>query len=226
MLFAGRGNERARRGDRREPRACRSATSSSSTFANGEIYCRLRRERPRRRRLRAPEPLRADQRPHHGAADHDRRRQARVGEAHHRGRARSTGTRARTGRPRVASRSPRASLADLLTVAGADRVVSVDLHTGQIQGFFDFPVDHLTAVPLLADHLAKQLERRRRGRLARRRRRQARPALRQLPRGRTASRPTSPSSTSAGRRARTTSPIATEVVGRRVEGRSASSSTT
>src|SRR5439155_12019992 len=44
-------------------------------------------------------------------------------------------------------------LADLLTVAGADRVVTVDLHTGQIQGFFDFPVDHLTAVPLLAEHL-------------------------------------------------------------------------
>src|SRR6476619_3390510 len=49
-------------------------------------------------------------------------------------------------------------LADLLTAAGADRVVSVDLHTGQIQGFFDGPVDHLTAVPLLADYLAKQVE--------------------------------------------------------------------
>jgi ribose-phosphate pyrophosphokinase len=45
-------------------------------------------------------------------------------------------------------------VADLLTAAGADRVVSVDLHTGQIQGFFDFPVDHLTAVPLLADHVS------------------------------------------------------------------------
>jgi ribose-phosphate pyrophosphokinase len=45
-------------------------------------------------------------------------------------------------------------LADLLTVAGCDRVVTVDLHTGQIQGFFDMPVDHLTAVPLLAEHLA------------------------------------------------------------------------
>ena len=41
-------------------------------------------------------------------------------------------------------------LADLLTVAGADRVVSVDLHTGQIQGFFNNPLDHLTALPLLA----------------------------------------------------------------------------
>jgi ribose-phosphate pyrophosphokinase len=49
-------------------------------------------------------------------------------------------------------------LADLLTVAGADRLVSVDLHTGQIQGFFDGPVDHLTAVPLLAGHVARLLE--------------------------------------------------------------------
>ncbi len=49
-------------------------------------------------------------------------------------------------------------LADMLTVAGADRVVSVDLHTGQIQGFFDGPVDHLTAVPLLAGHLARHVE--------------------------------------------------------------------
>jgi len=47
-------------------------------------------------------------------------------------------------------------LADLLTAAGADRVVTVDLHTGQIQGFFDMPVDHLTAVPLLAAHLAER----------------------------------------------------------------------
>ncbi len=42
-------------------------------------------------------------------------------------------------------------VADLLTVAGADRMVSVDLHTGQIQGFFDKPVDHLTAMPILLD---------------------------------------------------------------------------
>jgi ribose-phosphate pyrophosphokinase len=44
-------------------------------------------------------------------------------------------------------------LADMLTVAGADRVVSVDLHSGQIQGFFDIPFDHLTAMPVLIDHL-------------------------------------------------------------------------
>ncbi len=48
-------------------------------------------------------------------------------------------------------------LADLLTVAGADRVVTIDLHTGQIQGFFDFPVDHLTAVPLLAEYVSRSI---------------------------------------------------------------------
>ncbi len=45
-------------------------------------------------------------------------------------------------------------LADMLTTAGATRVVSVDLHTGQIQGFFDQPLDHLTALPLLVGWLA------------------------------------------------------------------------
>jgi ribose-phosphate pyrophosphokinase len=48
-------------------------------------------------------------------------------------------------------------LADFYEAAGADRVLSVDLHTGQIQGFFDVPFDHLTALPLLADHFAERL---------------------------------------------------------------------
>ncbi len=43
-------------------------------------------------------------------------------------------------------------VANLLTVAGADRVVSMDLHAGQIQGYFDIPVDHLSGVPILADY--------------------------------------------------------------------------
>ena len=45
-------------------------------------------------------------------------------------------------------------MADMYEAAGADRVVSVDLHTGQIQGFFDVPFDHLTAMPMLADYFA------------------------------------------------------------------------
>src|SRR5207253_9894660 len=48
-------------------------------------------------------------------------------------------------------------VADMLTVAGANRVVSVDLHSGQIQGFFNFPFDHLTALPLLAEYLQKDI---------------------------------------------------------------------
>jgi ribose-phosphate pyrophosphokinase len=44
-------------------------------------------------------------------------------------------------------------VADLLKVAGADRVLSVDLHSGQIQGFFDGPFDHLTAATVLEDYL-------------------------------------------------------------------------
>ncbi len=48
-------------------------------------------------------------------------------------------------------------IADLITVAGADRVVSVDLHAGQIQGYFNFPFDHLTALPVLTDYLRDQL---------------------------------------------------------------------
>jgi ribose-phosphate pyrophosphokinase len=44
-------------------------------------------------------------------------------------------------------------VADLFKTAGADRLMTVDLHTAQIQGFFDGPVDHLFALPLLADHV-------------------------------------------------------------------------
>jgi ribose-phosphate pyrophosphokinase len=48
-------------------------------------------------------------------------------------------------------------MADFYERAGADRVLSVDLHTGQIQGFFDVPFDHLTAFPQLADYFAEML---------------------------------------------------------------------
>jgi ribose-phosphate pyrophosphokinase len=50
-------------------------------------------------------------------------------------------------------------IADMLTVAGADRVLTMDLHQGQIQGFFSIPVDELTAVNLICAHIkAKQLD--------------------------------------------------------------------
>ena len=47
-------------------------------------------------------------------------------------------------------------IADLFKTAGADRLITVDLHTAQIQGFFDGPVDHLMALPILADHVREK----------------------------------------------------------------------
>ncbi|WP_084128949.1 ribose-phosphate diphosphokinase [Demequina sp. NBRC 110055] len=48
-------------------------------------------------------------------------------------------------------------MADLFKTAGADRIMSVDLHTSQIQGFFDGPVDHLWAMPLLAQYVRSRV---------------------------------------------------------------------
>ena len=47
-------------------------------------------------------------------------------------------------------------IADLFTAAGAKRMISIDLHSGQIQGFFEGPVDHLTAMPVLEDYLRRE----------------------------------------------------------------------
>ena len=47
-------------------------------------------------------------------------------------------------------------VANMITIAGADRVLTLDLHAPQIQGFFDIPVDHLIGVPLLADYFLEK----------------------------------------------------------------------
>ena len=49
-------------------------------------------------------------------------------------------------------------VSNLITQAGADRVVTVDLHAGQIQGFFDIPVDNLFATPIFARHVKKKIK--------------------------------------------------------------------
>ena len=59
--------------------------------------------------------------------------------------------------------APRTSISaklvsNLITKAGADRVVTVDLHAGQIQGFFDIPVDNLFATPIFARHVKKKFK--------------------------------------------------------------------
>jgi ribose-phosphate pyrophosphokinase len=58
-----------------------------------------------------------------------------------------------TGREPITSKL----VADMLSAAGADRVVSVDLHSGPIQGFFDVPFDHLTATPVLETYLRERV---------------------------------------------------------------------
>ena len=61
---------------------------------------------------------------------------------------------------KVSPRTPISSklVADLLTAAGADRVLTMDLHAGQIQGFFSKPVDHLYAKPVLIEYLERELK--------------------------------------------------------------------
>jgi ribose-phosphate pyrophosphokinase len=61
---------------------------------------------------------------------------------------------------KVAPRTPITSklVADLLSAAGASRVLSVDLHAGQIQGFFDIPFDHLFAKPVLLSHMREEFD--------------------------------------------------------------------
>ncbi len=49
-------------------------------------------------------------------------------------------------------------VSNLITKAGADRVVTIDLHAGQIQGFFDIPVDNLFATPIFARHIKKKIK--------------------------------------------------------------------
>ena len=58
---------------------------------------------------------------------------------------------------KVAPRVPISAklVSDMITVAGANRVITMDLHAGQIQGFFDIPVDNLFAAPVLIDHIRR-----------------------------------------------------------------------
>jgi ribose-phosphate pyrophosphokinase len=155
MLFAGRGNDTLSK-EIGEHLGVPLGELVLSTFANGEIYCRYGEsirgadvfvvqthcdpinDRIWEQLLLIDAAKRASAKritavcPFYGYARQDRKAE---------------------GREPISARL----LADCITVAGADRVVTVDLHTGQAQGFFDMPVDHLTAVPLLAEHLAGKL---------------------------------------------------------------------
>ncbi len=133
------------------------ARRATHDFANGEIFVRFEESVRGCDAFVDPEPLHADQHLAHGAADHGRRAQARLGQADHRRRAvlpYARQDKKHRGREPISARL----IADLFKTAGADRLMTVDLHTAQIQGFFDGPVDHLFALPLLAEYIADQLD--------------------------------------------------------------------
>src|SRR5262245_25741852 len=156
MLFAGRGNEQLSK-EIAEHLRVPLGEVILSTFANGEIYCRFGEsirgadvfilqahcdpinDRIWEQLLMIDAAKRASAKritavcPFYGYARQDRKAE---------------------GREPITARL----VADMLTAAGADRVVTVDLHTGQIQGFFDYPVDHLTAVPVIDEYLTSVVD--------------------------------------------------------------------
>ena len=155
MLFAGRGNPEL---SREIAEALKEPLGEVvlSTFANGELYCRFGEsirgadvfivqshcdpvnERIMEQLIMIDAAKRASAKritavvPFYGYARQDRKAE---------------------GREPITARL----IADMLTAAGVDRVVTVDLHTGQVQGFFDKPVDHLTAIPMLSEYIAEKV---------------------------------------------------------------------
>src|SRR5690242_13680429 len=156
MLFAGRGNEQLSK-EIAEHLKVPLGEIVLSTFANGELYCRFGEsirgadvfilqshcepinDRIIEQLIMIDAAKRASAKritavcPFYGYTRQDRKAE---------------------GREPITARL----VADMLTAAGANRVVAVDLHTGQIQGFFNMPVDHLTAVPILAAYLRTEID--------------------------------------------------------------------
>ena len=121
-------------------------------FADGEIFVRIDRN-VRGRDVFIVQPTSRAGRSSHGALAPDRCRQTGVGGTHVTAVvSRTTDMGDRTVRTSPASRSGPSLCANLITAAGADRLVGIDFHQHQIQGFFDIPVDHLYAAPVLVDY--------------------------------------------------------------------------
>jgi ribose-phosphate pyrophosphokinase len=154
LLFSGRSN-RGLAGLIAAELGCEVAPAELRTFANGEVYCRY------------PESIRgADvfivQTGSPPVNDHlvellVMANAARLASAHRVTAVSPLYPYARQDK-KSAPREPISAklVADLLQVAGVDRLLTMDLHAGQIQGFFAIPVDHMTALPLFAEHFREQ----------------------------------------------------------------------
>lgn len=155
MLFSGRGNQELCN-EVAKNLGIQSGKVELSTFANGEIYCKFDES------IRGADVFILQS---HTPPINDRIfEQLIMVDAAKRASARevtavvpfygySRQDRKASGREPITARL----VADMLEAAGIDRVIGIDLHTGQIQGFFNKPVDHLTAVPILAEYLSTKV---------------------------------------------------------------------
>ena len=153
MLVSGRSQPRPRAARSPSQHRLRARRDDAEDLRERRDLLPLRGLDPRRRHLHRADRLDAGRPAPDGAADHDQRR-------------------ASSPRPSASPPSfpwyfyvrqdkksrPREPItaklvADLLQTAGADRVLTMDLHAGQVQGFFEIPVDHMTAIPLFAQYV-------------------------------------------------------------------------
>ena len=121
------------------------------TFPNDETYCRYCESIRGADVFLVQTGLPARRPAPDGAAFHDPGGEARLGEADHRGDP-VVPVLAAGPQGEAAGADLGRLVADMLQLAGADRVLTMDLHAGQIQGFFTIPVDHMTALQLFARH--------------------------------------------------------------------------
>jgi ribose-phosphate pyrophosphokinase len=113
-------------------------------------------ERARRGRVRRPVDLVPGERPPDGAAHHDRCAAPLLGAPHHGGDP-YFGYARQDRKPGPRTPISAKLVANLITRAGADRVLTLDLHAGQIQGFFDIPTDNLFAAPVMVRDIKERL---------------------------------------------------------------------
>ena len=163
MVAAGRASQELGGEDRRAAGRRARPTPGLKTFADGEVYCRYE-DSIRGADLFIVQSICGSE--HEGLTVNDAlmelllmvaRRHARLRAPRSSPSPRGTATRARTRSPRRASRSPRGSWPSMLETAGIDRLLTMDLHAGQMQGFFSKPVDHMTAMPILTQYVQDQL---------------------------------------------------------------------
>ena len=129
-----------------------------SHFSDGEISVSIHESGARIRRICGAVYQYAGQRQPDGTADYDGRVQTRLCRPDYRRYPVFWGMRGQDRKAKARDPISAKLVADLITTAGADRVLTMDLHAAQIQGFFNIPVDHLLGVPILAPYFEERFK--------------------------------------------------------------------